>query len=350
LSDSSARDALLDLKLNYVKQLCSDKIYARGLKYYKDGRVSNQLIQNNLLSCQVQGSQFNYDVNIKVENGKLIPNCTCPYDFEDFCKHSISLLANWIIHPEQFTDIDLFFEEMEKKNKDELLSIMKRWIHLYPDIVLKYYSNQSLKGLKNKLQYIFSFDGSESYDVPTIIQELKDFNQILEEYEKKNDLESFNNIKYIVEFCFAKLPNFDYAEDIESFIEMLIKIYVKVFQNLEVDWTIKKEIHEFNLKIFIESPTDTISEIISKAIAIPYFETEMDFVENLILNKIELNKKNKKSEYYLLSKLVLLILDLYEQNKDYEKFTYLCEKEPRYCYNRYIQYLESIGAFDKAIL
>ncbi len=63
----------------------------------------------------MQGTQFyNFDVNIKIEESKLISNCTCHYDFEDFCKHSIFLLANGIIRHEQFTDIDLFFEDLKK--------------------------------------------------------------------------------------------------------------------------------------------------------------------------------------------------------------------------------------------
>jgi hypothetical protein len=333
-----------------MKRLCSDNIYQRGLAYLKQDRVSNQTIHNNSLSGQVQGSQFyTYDVKIDVENNKLIPSCTCPYDYEDFCKHAISLLASWIKYHEQFIDIDLFFKELGKKSKDELLCIMQRWTYIYPNIVLKYYSTQSLDGLKRKLQKVFS-SGSKSYDVPDIIGDLKEFDPILKEYEKKNDLESFNSIKYLVGLCFENLSSFDYLDNIEPFLERLIRIYIKIFQNLEVDWSIKKEIHKFNLKLFIKS-SDDISEIISNTIVCSDFEeVETDFIENMILNEINLHKKNKKNDPdRLVSKLILLLVDLYENNKDYKKFICTCEKELQYCYNRYIQYLESTDAFDKAI-
>lgn len=349
---SSTRDTLFNLKLDDIKRLCSDNIYQRGLAYLKQGRVSNQTIHNNSLSGQVQGSQFyTYDVKIDVEKDKLIPSCTCPFDYEDFCKHAISLLASWIKYHEQFIDIDLFVNELRKKSKDELLCIIQRWTYIYPNIVLKYYSTQSLDGLKRKLQKVF-FSGSKSYDVSDIIGDLKEFDQILKDYEKKNDLESFNSIKYLVGLCFENLSSFDYLDNIEPFIERLIRIYTKIFQNLKVDWSIKKEIHGFNLKLFIKS-SDGISEIISNSIVCSDFEgggVETAFVENMILNEIKLHKKNKKNDTdRLVSKLVLLLLDLYENNKDYKKFTCTCEKELQYCYNRYIQYLESTDVFDKAI-
>ena len=48
--------------------------------------------------------------------------------------------------------------------------------------------------------------------------------------------------------------------------------------------------------------------------------------------------------------MVHLLLDLYEKNKDYEKYIQICEKELKYCYFRYIEYLESIGKIEKAII
>lgn len=353
MSHSSARDTLLNLKLEDVKRLCSDNIYERGLAYLKQDRVSNQTIHDNFLSGHVQGSQYyTYDVKIKVENGNLIPNCTCPYDYEDFCKHAISLLASWIKYHEQFIDIELFFEELRKKSKDELLTIIQRWTYAYPNIVFKYYSNQNLNGLKNKLQKVFT-SGSKSYDdVHDIIKDLKDFDPILQGYEKKNDLESFNDIKYLVGLCFENLSPFDYSDDIEPFVERLIRIYVKIFQNLDVDWSVKKGTLEFNFRIFIKSSDDGISDIISNTLVHSGFEDmEIDFVEKMITNEIDLQKKNRKHGHeHLGSKLVLLLLDFYENNNDYKKFTYTCEKEFQYCYDRYIQFLESTETFDKAIL
>jgi hypothetical protein len=347
----STRDTLFNLKLDDMKRLCSDNIYQRGLAYLKQDRVSNQTIHNNSLSGQVQGSQFyTYDVKIDVRNDKLIPNCTCPYDYEDFCKHAISLLASWIKYHEQFVDIDLFFKDLRKKSKDELLCIIQRWTYIYPNIVLKYYSTQSLDGLKRKLQKVFSSVGND-YDVSNNIDDLKEFDPILEEYEKRTDLESFNSIKYLVKLCFENSDTFDYLDGIGPFIERLVEIYVKIFQNLDVEWSIKKEIHEFNFGIFVKS-SDDVSEIISNSIVRSDFnEIEIDFVENMILDEINLYKKNKKNNHnHIVSKLVLLLLDLYENNKDYKKFTCTCEKEFQYCYDRYIQFLESKESFDKAIL
>ena len=96
---------------------------------------------------KLQGKEIsNYHVKVRFENDHMMSICYCPYDMEEFCKHSISLLLNWIYKPEQFTDIDLFIKDMEKKSREEILFIMERWIRLHPQIISNY--PQNLKNLR----------------------------------------------------------------------------------------------------------------------------------------------------------------------------------------------------------
>lgn len=135
----SIRDVFTNLKTNDVKKLCSDKVYRRGVAYFKEGRISKQIIYGNFLSGEVQGNEISYyHVKVRFENDQMMSICTCPYDMEEFCKHSISLLLNWIYKPEQFTDIDLFIKELEKKSREEILFLMERWIRLHPQIISNY--------------------------------------------------------------------------------------------------------------------------------------------------------------------------------------------------------------------
>ena len=167
----------------------------------------------------------------------------------------------------------------------------------------------------------------------------------------KNDINSFNSFKSIIKKCITNFSNMGYSDRVlEQFIEQLIETYAKMLQNLNTDWPTKKKIHEDNLTMFLMIDND-FSELISKAI-INSYTTNNDFlfIENLILKEIESETKNKKNDYSVISKMVNLLLDLYENNNDYEKFIQTCEKELRYCYLRYIEYLESIGKIDKAIV
>ena len=50
---NSIRDVFTNLKTNDVKKLCSDKVYRRGLIYFKEERISKQIIYGNFLSGEV---------------------------------------------------------------------------------------------------------------------------------------------------------------------------------------------------------------------------------------------------------------------------------------------------------
>jgi hypothetical protein len=59
----SIRDVFTNLKTKDVKKLCSDKVYRRGLTYFKEERISKQIIYGNFLSGEVQGQEIsNYHV------------------------------------------------------------------------------------------------------------------------------------------------------------------------------------------------------------------------------------------------------------------------------------------------
>ena len=46
--------------------------------------------------------------------------------------------------------------------------------------------------------------------------------------------------------------------------------------------------------------------------------------------------------------IVDILLDIYEKKKDDEKFLFLCEKEFKHSYLKYIEYLETKGQINEA--
>lgn len=355
---NSIKNSLSNFDAKDVKRLCSDKVYRKGLSYFKEKRISKQIIHGNHLIGEVEGNQSpSYHVKIRNENDKIFSTCTCPYDYEEFCKHSVSLLLNWIYKHEQFTDIDLFLEDIKEKSKEEILIIIERWICLHPAIILDY-SDHNLKALENKIERLFS-SNEEFYPNPRLLEELEEFSEVLEEYKIKRDIESFNIIKSILEKCIKNYSKVDYYDGDGSifvqFVEQLVEIYSKMLQNLDIEWPNKQKIHEDNLKMFLKEE-NSFPDFIPKAI-VDSCNTGNDFIfmENLVLKEIENRIKKKKEQkggydHYIISKMVHLLLDLYEKNKDYEKYIQICEKELKYCYFRYVEYLESIGKIEKSII
>jgi hypothetical protein len=99
--ENSLQSGLFDFKDKDVKVLCSKQVFERGLGYFRQGRVSSAQVHGLTLRGEVEGSETgNYKVKIESEKeGELIPKCTCPFDMEQFCKHSIALLLHWIDPP-----------------------------------------------------------------------------------------------------------------------------------------------------------------------------------------------------------------------------------------------------------
>src|SRR5215211_4249694 len=339
---------LHNLSIDDVKDLCSKKIYERGLGYFRERRVSGTLVHGDTLSAEVEGSELrNYVVRINCEDGTLIPRCTCPFDFEIFCKHAIALLVKWVYKRDEFLDVDFFMTNLKKKNKEELLTLIEKCIKAHPSIVDDT-AEPDVGIFKRKLERLFSGD-IDYYQVHELIEELHKARESAENlFERKNITESFNLLKEIIEVCVRNYGNIDDSNGmLAKFIDESLELYAKVLQDLNVEWTAKQNIHQNNWKMLVMDEYG-LSDFISKMI-VDSCTAENDFslIENLALEELE--KRKTKKEEYDIPEIVNILLDLYEKKKNDEKFILLCEKEFRYSYLRYIEYLESKGRIDEAI-
>ena len=345
---NSLLDGSFNLDNKDVKELCSRQVFERGLAYFREGRVSNTQIHGMTLRGDVQGSESRiYRVKIEYDgkNGRLIPKCTCPFDQEEFCKHSITLLLHWIHRREEFLNIDLVIKELRNKSKDELLTLIEESIRMNPDIIFHVSSPHS-RTFKKRLEALFS-NQIDYYNVHELIEKLEEVkNRAKKLFESKNLQESLNIVKYIIELC---MKNYGVVDDsggmLAEFIEGSLKLYGRILHELNIEWTIKQKIHEENWKMFVmdEYDFDYISEMIVDSCSTG---EDFTFIEKLALE--ELQESKARRDRYRVSEIVDILLDIYEKKKDEKKFLLLCEKEFEHSYFRYIENLESKGKIDEA--
>ncbi len=94
--------------------------FARGLKYYEEGAVSNTVYDQGTLQGEVRGRDFK---SFKVCLSTRLPfaaQCTCPYDWGGICKHVVALGLAWYHNAEQFQDQ----VEKEKNIREDLQEIL----------------------------------------------------------------------------------------------------------------------------------------------------------------------------------------------------------------------------------
>ena len=187
-------------------------MYDRGLAYFREGRVSNTQIHGMMLRGDVQGSESrSYRIKIEYDkkSRKLISKCTCPFDQEEFCKHSITLLLHWIHRREEFLNVDLVLKELRNKSKDELLTLIEEGIRMNPDIIFHVSSLHS-KTFKKRLEALFS-NQVDYYNVHELIEKLEEVrNRANKLFVSNNVQESLNIVKDIIELC---IKNYDVVDD-----------------------------------------------------------------------------------------------------------------------------------------
>ncbi|MBR8830434.1 MAG: hypothetical protein N5P05_000096 [Chroococcopsis gigantea SAG 12.99] len=81
-----------------LKRNANAKSYQRGEQYYQQRAVRSLSQRGQVLFATVEGSQSNdYQVSIRFERNEITSaQCTCPYDFDGWCKHIVATLLTCI--------------------------------------------------------------------------------------------------------------------------------------------------------------------------------------------------------------------------------------------------------------
>ncbi|HCS78943.1 TPA: hypothetical protein DIV55_04345 [Patescibacteria group bacterium] len=78
----------------------NEKIFQRGLDYFKSHAVSRITLEDSTLHGRVRGSYDTYSVEITDTNGKLSYACSCPYEGSG-CKHIVATLLTFLDQKEE---------------------------------------------------------------------------------------------------------------------------------------------------------------------------------------------------------------------------------------------------------
>ena len=78
-----------------VRAGANDQSFQRGSSYHRSGAVHDVVRRGNLLTAQVQGSDYApYEIAVSLLDDGSIDDatCTCPYDWGGYCKHIVAVL------------------------------------------------------------------------------------------------------------------------------------------------------------------------------------------------------------------------------------------------------------------
>lgn len=110
--------------------------WQRGRQYARDGAIINARRQDMTLKASCVGSMpepYRVEVTFK-PRGIAHANCTCPVGEEGYCKHVAALLITWLEHPDGFVVLEDVDSTLERRDKGELIALIKRMLQRHPDL------------------------------------------------------------------------------------------------------------------------------------------------------------------------------------------------------------------------
>lgn len=80
-----------------IRAKATAKSFERGEAYYCQGAVESATLRGRRLFAAVQGSEWDpYQVGAAIADGDFTASCTCPYDWEGYCKHIVAAMLTYI--------------------------------------------------------------------------------------------------------------------------------------------------------------------------------------------------------------------------------------------------------------
>ncbi len=93
-----------------LERWCPSRILERGQACYHEGHLLKACRFENVLAGKFQGGSGIYEAVLRLEEGKALWECNCPYP--DFCKHLAALAYAWLNNPAMFEVLDGLYRQV----------------------------------------------------------------------------------------------------------------------------------------------------------------------------------------------------------------------------------------------
>lgn len=108
-----------------IRQNCLPQSYQRGAEYCRSGAVESLTQRGNTLQAEVEGSADNYQVTaIFAPDGFIDAACSCPYDYEGWCKHIVAALLACLKSPGDIDEQPPLQELLAPLTREQLLALV----------------------------------------------------------------------------------------------------------------------------------------------------------------------------------------------------------------------------------
>lgn len=114
------------LNQNDIRARATAQTFARGQKYFRDGLVSSLARRGDELHGQVEGSDIEpYRIAVSLRDDLVEEaECTCPYDYDGWCKHIVAVLLAWLERGEAIVTLPPLEEILADLSREQLRALI----------------------------------------------------------------------------------------------------------------------------------------------------------------------------------------------------------------------------------
>jgi uncharacterized Zn finger protein len=214
-----------------IRRHATDKSFERGQDYYKSGSVTSLIQRGNELSANVEGGEFDpYRVSIGFnKSGISSAFCTCPYDFEGWCKHIIATLLTCLHQPDRIEQRPELAELIAPLTREQLQLILHKlalvqpeWLEAIEQQIIQITPPKSTKSPKGSRP--------KSVDPKTIERQVE---RIIARYEGQwNDSPALEEIEEILKKADASIEQGD-GKNALIIVGAVARAYIQDWMNLD---------------------------------------------------------------------------------------------------------------------
>jgi uncharacterized Zn finger protein len=111
--------------------------FSRGQAYYESGAVLDLVQRNDRIQAAIEGSEVRpYRVNLQFDAGGITAaSCTCPYDYDGWCKHIVATLLTCIRQPDAIITRPSLAQLLDRLDHLQTQRLVQDLVEEYPELI-----------------------------------------------------------------------------------------------------------------------------------------------------------------------------------------------------------------------
>lgn len=340
---------MIKLGLDKIKELCTTASFERGQRYLEEGRVKIREVSPSNVTAVVAGTS-NYRVEVNFEDKKGVSaTCTCPYDWEGYCKHIIATLLAVEEDKEEIESMAKMSSEkqqstealLKKTEPEALRSFLRHEMERLPELRDRFIAcfskggiGKSLDEYKNEVDLLYDLVEDHGFVPYSEEIDFKPLQELAGIYIHKGDfLEAAKIYQALFEIIAEKMDEVDdsdgfyggeFSDNLNSFVDSIAKAGLKAKD--------KRKYIEYLFDKYLQREPDYFQEDYDEALReLCTSEEDLRYWKELLEPHLPEKMPDEQdwSSYYQAKELISMHLYVLSRLKKAEEFYALMEMHYR---------------------